>query len=229
MSVVTLDAMGTLVELLDPAPSLVVALRALGVEADERQAAAALREEIAFYRRHHDTAGDHVSLALLRMRCAAVLGEGLVRAGVDVGALEPERLRDALLAALRFRPYPEVAGALCALRSAGHRLVVVSNWDVSLHDMLRDSGLDELVDGAISSAEARAAKPDARIFERALELVGGRGEGGLHAGDSLAHDVAGARAAGLRPVLVVRGGPRPPVPDGVAVVGSLAELEALAA
>ncbi|MEJ7798553.1 MAG: HAD-IA family hydrolase [Solirubrobacteraceae bacterium] len=226
--VITLDALGTLVELCPPAPLLVDALRARGVEVSERQAAAALAAEIAYYRAHHDTAADTISLALLRERCSEVLREALTRAGVRVDALAPEALRDALLAALRFRAYDDVADALRALRRAGHRLVVVSNWDVSLHETLHETGLAELLDGAISSAEAGAAKPDARIFTRALALVGAGSEGALHAGDSLEHDVAGARAAGLRAVLVARGARPAAVPAGVAVIGSLAELEALA-
>jgi putative hydrolase of the HAD superfamily len=231
-SLILLDALGTLVELLAPAPRLVEALAARGVAVSERHAGAALREEIAYYRAHHDTATDTASLALLRARCTEVLREGLERAGAGVGALDDDGLRDALLAALRFRAYPEVPGALRALRRAGHRLVVVSNWDVSLHEALRSTGLAPLVDGAISSAEAGAAKPDPRIFARAIALAGGHGaraKGGLHAGDSLEHDVAGARAAGLRPVLVARAGRPAAVPDGVAVIASLGELAALAA
>jgi FMN phosphatase YigB (HAD superfamily) len=92
----------------------------------------------------------------------------------------------------------------------------------------------------MSSAEAGAAKPDPRIFERALALLGdsdgdgagdwdGGAERAIHAGDSVEHDVAGAHAAGLRAVLVVRAGAPPALPAGVAVIGSLAELEALAA
>jgi putative hydrolase of the HAD superfamily len=227
--VVALDALGTLVWLRAPAPLLVAELRARGVEVSERDAAQALAAEIAYYRAHHDTADDDASLALLRDRCGAVLRDALTRAGADAAALAPAQLRDALLAALRFRAYPEVPDALRALRDAGHRLVVVSNWDVSLHETLRRTGLAGLVDGAISSAEAGCAKPDPRIFAQALRLVGGRAEGALHAGDSLEHDIAGARAAGLRAVLVARG-PRPQgVPAGVAVIGSLAELAALAA
>jgi putative hydrolase of the HAD superfamily len=134
---------------------------------------------------------------------------------------------DALLDALVFTPYPDTVPALRAARAAGIRLVVVSNWDVSLHEVLAATGLRELVDGAISSAEAGAAKPAAAIFERALALVGGDAAGALHAGDSPAHDVAGAIAAGLRPVLVARGPERPAVADGVSVVASLAELPAL--
>jgi putative hydrolase of the HAD superfamily len=225
--VVSLDALGTLVALEPPAPLLVAALGERGVAVDEQQAAAAMAAEIAYYRAHHDSASDAPSLALLRTRCAAVLGDALERAGADLHGLAPGELLAALLAALRFRAYPEVPDALGALRAAGHRLVVVSNWDVSLHEVLARTGLRELVDGAISSAEAGAAKPATAIFERALVLVGGGADGALHAGDSVEHDVAGALAAGLRPVLVVRGNERPAVPDAVSVVASLAELPAL--
>jgi len=226
---VTLDALGTLLELRAPAPLLVQELRARGVAASEDQAAQALADEIAYYRAHHDMAVDAASLELLRERCTAVLGEALARVGAGAHALALDELRDALLAALRFRAYGEVPAALRALRRAGHRLVVVSNWDVSLHDALRETGLSELVDGAISSAEAGFAKPDPRIFARALELAGDDVEGWLHVGDSLEYDVAGALAAGIRPVLVARGEHPAGVPGGVSVIGSLSELTALAA
>lgn len=225
--VVSLDALGTLVALEPPAPLLARALGERGVVVGEEQAAAAMTAEMAYYRAHHATASDAPSLARLRARCAAVLGEALARAGADASGLAPGELLAALLASLRFRPYPEVPAALAALRGAGRRLVVVSNWDISLHEVLAATGLRDLVDGAISSAEAGAAKPAPAIFERALALAGGRAGGALHVGDSPAHDVAGALAAGLRPVLVARGGERPALPDGVSVVASLAELPAL--
>ena len=227
--VVTLDALGTLVALQPPAPLLAAELGARGVEVGVRQAAAAIAAEIAYYRAHHDMGADAASLMRLRARCTEVLRDGLLRAGAGVAVLPAAELQAALLASLRFVAYDEVPAALRALRGAGHRLVVVSNWDVSLHEMLRATGLRELVDGAISSAEAGVPKPGAGIFERALELAGGPAEDALHAGDSIEHDVAGARAAGLRAVLVVRGGPPPVAPPGVSVVRSLAELPGLAA
>ncbi len=227
--IITLDALGTLVALRPPAPLLVAALAARGMAATERQAAAAIAAEIAFYRAHHDSAGDAAALARLRARCTEVLRAGLLVAGADPARLDAAALQEALLESLRFDPYPEVPGALAALRGAGHRLVVVSNWDVSLHEMLRTTGLAGLVDGAISSAEAGVAKPGAAIFARALALAGPNGAGALHAGDSIEHDVAGALAAGLRPVLVAREGPPPAVPAGVSVVASLADLAQLAA
>ena len=76
----------------------------------------------------------------------------------------------------------------------------------------------------VTSAEAGAAKPDPRIFERALELAGRRPEQAVHVGDSVENDVAGARALGSAPVLVARDGA---APEGVEAVRSLAELPAL--
>jgi putative hydrolase of the HAD superfamily len=101
-------------------------------------------------------------------------------------------------------------------------LVVVSNWDVSLHDVLQRLRLAPLLDGVVSSAEAGARKPSPEIFERALALVGVSAEQAIHVGDSPDEDLAGARAAGIEPVLIARdGGPRPP---GVRVIESLVEL-----
>ena len=162
---VLLDALGTLLELEPPAPRLVRELAARGVHVTEEEAWAALRAEIAYYRAHHDIAGDREGLAELRRRCTEVLRDAL-----PAHAREAGDLQTALLAALRFRPFDDVAPALAELRARGARLVVVSNWDVSLHDALSDTGLAALVDGAISSAAAGAAKPDPRIFERALAL-----------------------------------------------------------
>ena len=87
---------------------------------------------------------------------------------------------------------------------------MVSNWDVSLHDVWT-LGLAPLLDGVVTSAEVGARKPDAAIFARALEIAGVRAEQAVHVGDSLEEDVAGARAAGIEPVLIRRdGSPGPP-------------------
>ena len=213
---VLLDALGTLVELERPWPHLVTELQARGVVVSEEQARAAMLAEMAYYRAHHDEAGDWPGLKDLRRRCAAVVQE---RLGV---ALPLDDVLDALLGAIRFRAYPEVPEALARLRARGARLAVVSNWDSSLHDVLERTDLRRLVDAVVISAEEGVAKPDPRIFRIALERLGAETAGALHVGDSLEHDVAGARAAGLEAVLVARDGAA--VPDGVHTVGSLAEL-----
>jgi putative hydrolase of the HAD superfamily len=129
---------------------------------------------------------------------------------------------DALLASLRFTAFPDVRPALTAARERGQRLVVVSNWDVSLIGVLRALELEPLLDGILTSAAAGARKPSPAIFEQALTLAGVRASETIHVGDTLDEDVAGARAAGIEPILIRRGD-GPPVP-GVRTISSLAEL-----
>lgn len=217
---VLLDALGTLLELEQPAAPLRRELRErFALEVTEAQAGEAVAREIAYYRAHHDEGRDHAALAMLRRRCAAELRSALP---APAGDLPLGALSDALMAALTFRPYPDSAPALRALRARGIRLVVVSNWDVSLHEVLARTGLGSLVHGAITSAELGSGKPGAAIFRHALTIAGVPASAALHAGDSYAADVLGARAAGIEPVLVARDGRE--APDGVAVVRTLAEL-----
>jgi putative hydrolase of the HAD superfamily len=136
------------------------------------------------------------------------------------------RLTQALLDALRFAPYPEVPAALEALRERGRALVVVSNWDVSLHEQLAATGLDALVDGAVSSAEVGVGKPHPAIYERALALAEAAPADAAMVGDSPDTDIAGAVALGLAPVLVDRFGAAGAAP-GAHRIASLAELPAL--
>jgi putative hydrolase of the HAD superfamily len=218
---ILLDALGTLLELEPPAPLLRVELRRrFGVALSETDAQRAIAAEIAYYRGHFDAGRDQASLAELRLRCAEVLREAVAepaRAGLPTPAV----LVDSLLASLRFRAFPEVRAALSEFRQRGLQLVVVSNWDVSLHDRLGELGLTPMLDGVLTSAEAGARKPSAAIFERALVLAGvGAGEA-IHVGDSIAEDVAGAQASGIEPVLVRRDGTSGPM--GVRTIASLAD------
>jgi putative hydrolase of the HAD superfamily len=137
-------------------------------------------------------------------------------------AVSEEELTGALLASLRFDTFADVRPALRAARSEGSRLLVVSNWDFSLHEVLSRLSLTDLLDGVVTSAEVGARKPARAIFERALALAGARPQEAVHIGDSLEEDVEGARAAGIRPVLLRRGG-EAGLP-GVQTITTLAEL-----
>jgi putative hydrolase of the HAD superfamily len=190
---VFLDALGTLVELEPPWISLRARIPA---EVGDERLEEALRAEMAYYRDHAHEGRDEASLADLRERCAAVVSEKL---GIEVTA-------DQLVEAIRFDAYPDAVPALRELRERGERLVAVSNWDCSLPAVLERCGLGELLDGVVSSAAAGARKPDPAIFEQALELVGIGPDQALHVGDTPEEDVAGARAAGIRALLIDRSG-----------------------
>jgi putative hydrolase of the HAD superfamily len=178
---------------------------------------------MTYYKAHHDEASDRARLADLRRRCAEVLRDALPESARALGV---PRLTDVLLNALRFRPFPEVPEALAELREQGATLVVISNWDISLHDQLAATGLGDLVDGAVSSAELGVGKPNPAIYAHALEVAAAAASDAVMVGDSLDTDVAGARAVGLRAVLVDRWGTAS-VPPEVAAIGSLAELPGL--
>jgi putative hydrolase of the HAD superfamily len=223
---VLLDAMGTLLSFEPPAPLLRAELeRRVGADVGADAAAAAIRAEIAYYRAHLHEGVDAAAVADLRRRCAEAMRPALPAPARDAPG---EVLTAALLGALRFVAYTDAAPALRRLRAMGARLIVVSNWDASLHERLAETGLAALVDGALTSAEMGVAKPDAAIFGRALALAGVAAEEALHVGDSPDADVAGARAAGIRAVLVARGGTRPEVPPGVPVIATLEALVRLA-
>jgi putative hydrolase of the HAD superfamily len=216
---VLLDALGTLVELQPPAPRLRKLLAERGFEVDEERAAQGFAAEIGYYLQHHLEGSDRERLDDLRDRCAEAMMSALELPGLDHA-----HAREAMLGSLEFEPFPDALPALAQLAEDGHVVVIVSNWDCSLPDWLGPTGLLEQVAGVVTSADAGAAKPDRRIFERGLELAGARPEEAVHVGDSVENDVAGARELGIRPVLVARDGA---APEGVEAVGSLAELPAL--
>ena len=217
---VLLDMFDTLVALQPPGPRLRTSLLELtGVDVGEEAAARGFAAEIGHYLEHHMEGRDERSLEALRDDCAAVLHEAL-----GVSGLERPAVRQAMLEALDFHVFPDVPPALAELRERGLRLVVVSNWDWSLPSWLERAGLAPLVDGVVSSAVAGHAKPSPAIFRIALELAGAEPAEAVHVGDSLSSDVGGARAAGLRGVLIARAGDPP---EDVEAIHSLAELPSL--
>jgi putative hydrolase of the HAD superfamily len=103
-----------------------------------------------------------------------------------------------------FARFDDAVPALEALRSLGIRLAVLSNWDVSLHRVLRHCGLDGYFEATVASLEEGVEKPDPRIFEIALERLGFPPDRVGHVGDHPLDDLRGAQAAGMRAWLLDR-------------------------
>lgn len=92
--------------------------------------------------------------------------------------------------------YPEVPEALRSLE--GFTLGIVSNIDNDLLEaLLASSGLAESFTVRVTSEDARAYKPDHRIFETALGKAGCHPEEALHIGDSPVDDVLGPKRVGM--------------------------------
>jgi len=100
-------------------------------------------------------------------------------------------------AAAAWRARPGARDALLRLRALGLATGCVSNFDGRLPRILAGLGLAELLGVVMLPAEARAAKPDARIFALALARLGVAAAEAAYVGDDADRDLAGARAAGL--------------------------------
>ena len=91
-----------------------------------------------------------------------------------------------------------------ALKEAGHRIGVVSNAEGRVERDLDGAGYAGLFETVVDSHVVGVEKPDPEIFRIALERMGVAPESAVYLGDVPAVDVAGARAAGLTPVLLDR-------------------------
>lgn len=95
-----------------------------------------------------------------------------------------------------FKLYPDVVNCLDALASEGVPLIILSNWDYSLHRIIKMLGIYERFDHVIASLEEGVEKPERALFEIALSRTGASAERSWHVGDNLLDDVQGAREAG---------------------------------
>ena len=97
-------------------------------------------------------------------------------------------------------PTPGAFETIAALRRRGLVVVIVTNSDGHAEENLRDCGIVDVP--VIDSTVVGSDKPDVRIFEAALARAGAgiRATDVVHVGDTLAADVAGARAAGITPI-----------------------------
>ena len=94
--------------------------------------------------------------------------------------------------------FEDVLPTLIALKSAGYRLVVLSNWDERLRPLLGELRLTEHFERLFISGEHGWHKPDRRLFDQMRNDMDCEPGEILHVGDSHDEDVNGAQAAGFQ-------------------------------
>lgn len=122
-----------------------------------------------------------------------------------------------------FRLYPGARELLERLRGRGITVGIISNWSARLPRVLEAMDLSSRVDFVLCSALEGAEKPEAVLFQRALERAGAPPEETVHAGDHPQKDVRAARECGIQPVLVDHRDRHPDSPDTLRV-RNLSEL-----
>ncbi len=166
----------------------------------------------------------HERFARTLARLGLPEGDGLHRLAEDL-----TRTHMAGVRAVTFAPAPYVA----AVRRLAptYRLGLLSNFDDSRagREILADTGVAELFEAVIISADLALRKPNPLIFRRMLEMLGLGPAQVLFVGDTPREDVMGAHNAGIPVAWLSQN--KGPLPDGVPapdfILTDLAELPAM--
>jgi putative hydrolase of the HAD superfamily len=114
------------------------------------------------------------------------------------------RLFEVFSSTSTYRLYDDVLPALDELSGRGYRLGLISNFERWLEEMLVELEVGHVFDVAVISGIEGVEKPDASIYERALEKADVDAGRAVHVGDSPGLDVAPARSVGIETVLLDR-------------------------
>lgn len=143
----------------------------------------------------------------------SVAGEALHRAMQDLGLSPATSDIEVLTSGIsRMPPFPEVVGALAALKAMGFKLCIISNTD----DDIIAGNVAQLgghIDRVVTAQQARAYKPAADIFRHAHETLGIATADIVHICASPHLDLAAARDIGFRCIWIDRGTGRKPLAD----------------
>lgn len=192
------DVGGTLI-LANPIDWLKPILDRWGVAADWRRLPEAGPRAFDYYNRHHLAARSFDEALELWYNTDRTLLEGL---GVKEAGAVAERLVAAWDDPKTWPVAPHAREVLGELKNRGRKLLVVSNWDGLLPQVIEKIGLADYFDDVVVSALVGASKPDARIFEEALRRAGSEPEQVVHVGDEPLADGRGAEALGITPLLI---------------------------
>jgi 2-haloacid dehalogenase len=142
-----------------------------------------------------------------------VAGRALARAMAELGLpSSPDDIETLTGGISAMPPFPEVVGALRALKSQGFKLCIISNTD----DAIIAGNVAQLgghIDRVITAEQAGAYKPSRRIFEHAHRALQVTKDDIVHVCASPHLDLVAARDLGFRCIWIDRGTGRKPLPD----------------
>ena len=100
--------------------------------------------------------------------------------------------------------FDDVLPTLTALTARGKRLGILSNFSPNLENLLRQVGIHHYFAFFVVSGIVGVEKPDPRIFDLLVRAADAPRAEIVYVGDSVFHDIASARRAGIAGVLVDR-------------------------
>jgi putative hydrolase of the HAD superfamily len=201
--VVTFDAAGTLIRLVQPAGYTYARVAAgFGCNCDPERMQAAFAAAWRMLPSPPETPGPDPDDGRGWWRA-------LVEKTLDIAGYRVDRFGEyfAQLYATFSQPgiwelYQDAETILSRLNLSGIRLGVISNFDGRLRTILRQLDVADRFEHLVISSEVGAEKPSARIFHEAARRFAVGPNEILHVGDDSEVDVDGARSAGLQAILV---------------------------
>ena len=203
-------------------------LAAVGKILSRHNAAAVdARTLIRIYDKHEHELEQQRPHRIFRDVAGAALAETMAELGLPSSPEDIEILTGSISA---MPPFPEVVGALAALKRQGFRLCIISNTD----DAIIAGNVGQLgghIDRVITAEQAGAYKPSRQIFEHAHRALGVTKDDIVHICASPHLDLTAARDIGFRCIWIDRGTGRkaPPNYAPSAVLPALDRVPALLA
>ena len=122
----------------------------------------------------------------------------------------------------------DVAPTLHSLRAKGYRIGLISNTGRTPGDVLRvilnRMSIDQYFDHMTFSNEVLVRKPKKEIFQHTLRQMRAAPKFAMHIGDDLDADYEGAKAVGMKAVLLDRGNEHAPGEDRIQALSDLLEI-----
>jgi putative hydrolase of the HAD superfamily len=196
------DAVGTLIAAVpEPAQVYTAAARRQGLEVAEADVRKRLRA--AFTRQETlDRANDlRVDEPRERQRWQQIVAKSLPE--LEDSASCFDELWEHFAQPGAWRLFPQVGKVLGELAGRGLAMGIASNFDARLHSIV--AGLPELApvrERCVISSLVGYRKPSRRFFDAVVAAARCAPESILFIGDDPENDIAGARSAGLRPILL---------------------------
>ena len=178
-----------------------------GLTLDPARYEDARREAFTTLKRHPELDHDEEIWVLFTQRII----EGMGGVGDTYGAAV--EMEGAWTHAHHFELYDDALPTLDVLRARGLKIGLLSNSARDLDEFVAHHGLN--VDAVLTSRSHGKTKPHETIFRRMLDLLEVTADEAVMVGDTIEDDIEGARAVGMRALLVDREGRYGPEVDAL--------------
>lgn len=100
----------------------------------------------------------------------------------------------------------DTLSTLETLKNAGYRMAIISNAgdDADVQALIDNAGIRPYFDVVVTSASQGIRKPNPRIFQTVLNMLGVKPERAIMVGDTLGADILGAHNAGMPAIWIAR-------------------------